>query len=162
MANEDIYDDDGELLLTKAQLDAVHINDMALDDELNHAAGNLAYWNARYTNANRDFLISRHVQRILIAKLRLEIREEHIDDKPKLTADDITAHIHAHPDYERDHMSYVLAEADMLKFKKFAEAVAVKADQLRSIGAKLRAEMDGDHTVRVQHRENRKDRQRGD
>lgn len=158
---EDLYDDDsGELLLSKAQVEATSIDELDLDREFSEAAGNLAYWNAKYTAANREFLVARHNSRITEARLRMLMKEEHKDDKPKATVDDITSYIHTHEDYETDHMAYVEAEAEAEKMKKFAEAVKAKLDMLRSVGAKLRAEWEGDPTTKRYHRDNRDDRAR--
>lgn len=128
--------------LSKAQLDAVIIDENQLDNEFIELPAQLAYWNALYTQANRQYLLDKHELRITEARLRLKMREEHGDDKPKPTNDDIIAYVHTDPEYIEAHSRYIESDADMLAKKKFAEAVSAKKDMLQSFGAKLRAEME--------------------
>lgn len=154
---EDLFDDEtGEILLSKAQLEAVQIDELQLEDEFREVAAKLAYWNARYADANRRFLVERHELRIMEAQLWLEEREDAENEKPKPTVDDIKARVHTRKEYKAAHMRYVEADAEQLKMKKFSEAVSAKKDMLQSIGAFKRAEMEGDPVTRQQVRDSKR------
>jgi hypothetical protein len=148
-----------EELLTEAQLRAVEIDDMALDEEIMEAPGDLAYWNASYTKALREYLIEKHEFSITHAKVRMKIRAEKADATPKLTNDDVNALIALDEEHQTAELKFIEAEAEKERLKKFAEAVAAKKDMVQSLGAKLRSELEGDPNIRKQHRGRREYRE---
>lgn len=156
METEDDVEPDIRSVLTKAQLDAVSIDDVALDEELMKAPGDIAYWNALFTDALRSYLLEKHECAIVRAKARLRIKADTLKDKTtKYTVDDINALLDTDDVVSEADIKLVHAEATKDKYKKFAEAVVAKKDMLQSLGAKLREEMRGDPVIRNLHRSSR-------
>ena len=156
MDESEAWDEDtGEMLLTKKQLEAVRIDELQLDDAFKNVPGDLAFWNARAASAVEQFLLEKHELKVVEAKLWLKNRELTADVKPKPTEKDLTAMMHEHPDWVAANLRLVTADAHKSRAFGFAEAVRAKKDMLQSVGAMMRAEMDGDPAVRHSRREAR-------
>lgn len=153
---QDMFDkDDGEILVTKEMLDAVKIDDLALDEEFIRFPGDLAYWNAKYAKSLEAYLIAKHEFEVTKARLWIEIKNEELAADNKVTVDDIKCMVMLREEWEEAHLAFIRAEVQKEKMKKFTEAVSSKKDMLQSLGAKLRVELEGDPSIRHQHREAR-------
>lgn len=159
---------DEATLLSAAMLEAVQIDDIAFDEELIRTPGDIAYWNARYTQALRVYLLADHHAETVRARLHLELKagsdstgEVEVEDgeaqtgkrKRRVrgpTVDDIKAMVLVHPEYQTARLAAIEAEAEKEQLRKFTEALVARKDMLQSIGAKLRLEMANDPVVREQ------------
>jgi hypothetical protein len=143
-------------LLTEKQLEAISINDFDLHNELVKYPGELAYWNARYSDAIEEYLLAKHEYEIVKARIYLTIKTERTlkakksKSKPP-TGDDMKALVPDDVEYQEVHMDLIETEIEKEKCRRFAEAMVAKGDMLRSLGAKLREEMKGDPSVRREH-----------
>lgn len=161
-----MYDDENELfdypnemppesLMIKAQLDAVKIDELALDEEFIRFAGDLAYWNAVYSNAIKEYLIEKDECEIIRAKVWIRTKEKTKNDKPKPTVDDLKAMVTLDKEYKKARARLIDAEAEKESTRRFAEAMVAKRDMLQSLGAKIRVEMLGDPRIRDMHRDSK-------
>lgn len=129
-------------------LEAIDFDDAQLDEEYTTYSGNLAYWNANYVRALKRFMISNYIYKKVHARLWLEIREEAQAEGQKMTTDDLKCAVRMRDEYEEAHLAMIEAEAEKERLRKFAESLTAKRDMLQSFGAKLRAELEGDPSLR--------------
>ena len=134
--------------LDKDMLEVIDFDDAQLDEEYTRYSGDLAYWNARYVKALRTFMIAQHIFKKVNARLWLEIREEAKGQGEKMTTDDLKCAVIMRDEYEEAHLALIEAEAEKERMRKFAESLQTKRDMLQSFGAKLRAELEGDPSLR--------------
>jgi hypothetical protein len=140
-------------LLTEQQLEAVNIDDFDIDNHMTDYPRLLAHWGRRYTDAVKEYLIEEHDFEQVEARLRLELKEEmrieNAEKKIKPPTDlDVKAAIIINTEYEEAHYNMIKAKAREKKLKHFLVSIEAKGDMLRSLGAKLRKQMDSDPSVR--------------
>jgi len=129
---------------------SVSVEPLAINEEYVELPAALAYWNARYADALREHLKAKMVLDRTEAKLRIECREM-LAAEGKVTESMIDAAVERHPDIEIAKLTSIEAEVEKVRISGVAEAVRAKKDMLISLGATMRAEMDGDPSIRKQH-----------
>jgi hypothetical protein len=147
-----------EAILSEARRNAAIIDDLALDEEFRRTPSDLAYWNERYSQALKTYLLAKQRKETTWARLWLEIREGESagDPKHRVTVDDLKAMVQVRDEYQEVELETIEAEAAKESIKRFCDAISAKKDMLQSLGAKLRAEMDGDPAIRALHAESRR------
>lgn len=136
-------------------LDVLKIDDLALDEEFIRFSRDLAYWNAKYSRAIKRHLLLQHRFEKTRARLWLETKNSAIAEGNKLTVDDLKCEVVLREEYEEAFLKMVDADVTRQKLKRDVDNLMGKKDMLQSLGAKLRTEMEGDPSVRRQHREAR-------
>lgn len=127
------------------------IDPVDLNREFCELAPRLAFWNAQLAEATKKSMIAKAEWDAESARKLLEAREEaRLDPKAKLTVDEVNAKVLLDDDVSDAHAVWIEAEAERVRLRGIVEAVLCKRDMLQSLGAKLRAEMQGDPVLRSQ------------
>jgi hypothetical protein len=129
--------------------DCVHINEIALNEEYVRIPADLAFWNAKYADAQKAFLLAKLRLETGEAKLYIFHRERMTTGKGPTEAQ-VDAACKSDPAYEAMRRETIDAEAGMLAIRGTCEAVRTKREMLVSLGATMRAEMQGDPVIRSQ------------
>lgn len=155
----------GEVIVSKAQLAAVTIDDLALDEEMMRAPRDIAYWQARFSESVNAYLLEEAEHEKASGRRHLEIKavsqetEKLVFGKgqviKKPTVDDIKAAVAADEELFEIRQRVIQAEALMKRLKGFCDALTAKKDMTQSLGAKLREQLRGDPALRASHRESR-------
>lgn len=153
--------------------ECVAIEPTALEEEFVRLPADLAYWNERYSVAYKAQLRAELDRKRVEARLYLECRETLMqaaarEAEPESgdtagtkavkrsvkapTTDQIAAAVQRHPEMIAAQDRELDAEADSHHLRGVLDAVRSKKDALVSIGAQLRAEMQGDPVIRDQVR----------
>lgn len=128
--------------------DSVNIDDFAMDEEFKRVAADIAYWNARYSEAVKAHQVAKLEAKLEKSAAWKRAREAVELRGEKLTDKGIEAEAETDQLWVDKRMAEIDAEALSKKIGGFAEAVAAKKDMLQSLGARLRVELEGDAHVR--------------
>lgn len=150
--------------------DCVVIEPTALEEEFVRLPADLAYWNARLAGAHRRMLETKLGLERISSRLHLECREKLLADaasksgEAKIkapTVSDIEAAVSACPEMHAAQDAALTAEAEKVYIAGVVDAVRTKRDMIISLGAHIRAEMQGDPTLREQSLTMRRAREEG-
>lgn len=131
--------------------ESFEIDPVDLNREFCELAPRLAFWNAQLAEATKKSMIAKAEWDAEAARKLLESREEaRLDPKSKVTVDEINAKVLLDDEVSDAHAVWIEAEAERVRLRGIVEAVLCKRDMLQSLGAKLRAEMQGDPVLRSQ------------
>jgi len=119
-----------------------------LDEELIRAPSDIAYWNEHYASALRDYLLAKNSAEVVRARVLIEIREKAAANGQKLTVGDLDAYVTVDDRVQAANLKEIETEAEKQLLRCRVESVTAKLEVLRSLGAKLRAEMMSDPSVR--------------
>jgi hypothetical protein len=155
----------GVLLVSKAQLAAVTIDDIAIDEEMMRAPRDLAYWHQQHAEAANSMLLEKHELERAEARAMLGVKANAqltgkltLPDGREVTkpnADDVEAAGKLDEDYHKAFLSYAQAEHKKRKLWGLCVAIEAKKDMTQSLAAKLRAQIQADPVIREQHRQAR-------
>ncbi len=137
----------------------VRIDPLDLSNEFVQLSGQLAYWNDRYADALREFLISKVDLEVLKGQLQPLVRQALLDAGGKTTEAQVTSAIETHDEVIDAKNRLVHAEVEKNRLYGALDAIRSKKEMLISLGAHMRAEMGGDPMLRDQAKHQR---QRGD
>lgn len=121
---------------------------MNLDEDMRRISGDLAYWNMRFADGNKEHLLLKIEMDRLFGMLYLEHREKLELLKGKVTESMVKAAVDTDERWHDMRVQVIEAEAERIRLRGVCDAVVAKKDMLQSIGAKLRIEMSGDPTIR--------------
>jgi hypothetical protein len=130
--------------------DSVQIEPMALQEEYVRIAPDIAYWNARYSKALEMFLRSKIDLDTTEARQYIAHRERMLNAGAKVTKAQIEAAVTTDQQVIEARMLLVAAEVEKNRLNGVCEAVRTKRDMLVSLGAHVRAEMQGDPSLRTE------------
>jgi hypothetical protein len=124
----------------------------AISEELIRVPGEIAYWNAQYSDACKAVLEAKARRKEAYARLYIEVRNELTNDPSikRPTEMMIESTIIDHPDYALAVRVENDAEARKVEAYGWLDAVRAKKDILVSLGGILREEMRGDPILRRQ------------
>lgn len=132
----------------------VALEPTAISEEYTRTPADIAYWNACYARAYKDFLSAKINRERVEARIHLELREKAKaapDDKRKgPTVDDIKAAVTCHPEVVAAQEAEILAEVEKVKLFGALDAVRSKRDMVVQLGAQYREEMKNDPVLREQ------------
>lgn len=131
---------------------SVNIDDLLLDQEFIKLPAQLAHFTAHYAEAVRDYLMCKLNVETSRARAHLALKAEAELGSRKLTVADLDAMVSIDPDYLAAAMDLIEADVARQKLRGIVDAVTAKKDMLQSLGAKMRAEMQGDPSVRDQRK----------
>jgi hypothetical protein len=132
--------------------ECVRIDPLDIQAEFIRVPGDLAYWNDRYADALREFLISEADFKILKAQLEPLTRQALLDAGGKTTEAQVKAAIDSDDQVLEAQRRCVEAEVEKNRLYGALDAIRSKKEMLISLGAHLRAEMGGDPVLRDQMR----------
>jgi hypothetical protein len=155
--------------------DCTRIEPTALEEEFVRLPSDLAYWNERYSRAFKAFLCAKIDFERAEARAHIECRETLMieavgkaaevtvstTEEPKgkkapvvkvkaPTVDDINAATMEHPDLVKAREALLNAEVEKVRLFGVLDAVRAKREMIVSLGAHIRAEMQGDPSLREQ------------
>ncbi len=130
----------------------VGINPEDIQAEFVRIPGDLAYWNTQYANALREHLLSKLDFDVLKANLDPMVRQALLEAGAKITEATVSSAIESHEQLIDARRACI--EAEVAKNERFGclDAIRAKKEMLISLGAHLRAEMEGDPNIREQAR----------
>jgi hypothetical protein len=131
--------------------DCVRIEPLCMEEEFVRLPADLAHWNAQLSDAVRAFLLAKLNLEETEAKLTIVHREALIAENGKTTESQVAAAVTVDPKLHAARVMLIEAEVAKGRIGGFAEAVKAKRDMLISLGAQLRAEMQGDPSIRQTH-----------
>lgn len=138
----------------------VAIDEAAVGYEFYAISAHMGYWGARFADASRAFLLAKARHHAVGAAAGLRIRADGNitmpDGRPvKLTEEAIKQAVICDAAVARAELQFIEAEAEKIRLGTLLEALRTKRDMLVSIGANIRAEMDGNPSIRREARASR-------
>lgn len=130
----------------RAVRDAVTIVPEALEEEFVRLPGDLAYWNAKHADAVRDHLTAKAHYETVRARAAIAIRASS-EKKPTEAA--IQELLDVDDAVVGSRTALIETEVAKVRLAGRCEAIRAKRDALISIGAGIRAEMQGDPSIRA-------------
>lgn len=119
----------------------------ALHEEFARMSGDYAYWNEKYSAANRVMLMRERDEKKCRAGLYLRHKEAPDGKKPPTEAA-VDALVTLDPAYDEAHMALIEAQAEREHLRGILESLRTKREMLVSEGAHQRQEMSGDVQLR--------------
>ncbi len=132
--------------------DCVKINPEDMQEEFVRIPADLAYWNGKYAQALREHLISKLDRDVMKANLEPMMRQELMEAGAKITEAVVKAAIESNETMVEAERRVVEAEVGKNEVFGYLDAIRSKKEMLISLGAHLRAEMEGDPMIREQAR----------
>lgn len=145
-------DDDKLAGLDDYLRECVRIDPLRIQDEFVRIPADLAYWNARYADAQRAFLMAKIDLDVIKAKLGPLTRRAIADKGGKATEDLIKNMVESHADVIDAREQLAVTEVEKSRLYGCLDAIRSKKEMLISLGAHMRAEMEGDPSLRQQAR----------
>lgn len=127
---------------------SLRINPDDIQEEFVRVPGDLAYWNSRYADAQRAQLTAELDEKVLKAELEAPVRLALISAGAKVTESMVKAGVESHDDYVQAQRHTIDCEVEKSKCFGYLDAIRSKRDMIISLGAHIRAEMQGDPLVR--------------
>lgn len=131
---------------------AVEIIPEAIEEEFVRIPGDLALWGERYADALEQYLMAEMVAEETYARLLIEHRERLEAAEKKATEAAVKAAVDTDPKWHDVKLAMIHAEVDKVRADKRLRAVSAKKEAVISIGAHIRAEMEGDPSIREHSR----------
>lgn len=129
-------------------------------EELCKAPGHMAYWSARYADAQRAHALAERDLDVIRAHKRQAFRVMLRDGKKQPTVGMVDDALELDEEYTAARVAVIETETTMLKAQGFARAVQAKKDTLMCLSAIVREEMRGDPAIK-RLAENREEVMRG-
>lgn len=133
----------------------VNIEPLILNEEFVRLPSDLAYWNGQYSEALKTYLTTKLQLKRLEAQLQMEKRVELETQNKKVTESMVEAAIEIDDRHHAAQLALIESECEKEKLDGFCEALRTKKEMLISLGASLRAEMNGDPMLRNHMRDQR-------
>lgn len=135
--------DPDEYLRSSVEVDGSNIR-----EEYMRVSADVAFWSNQFAHAHRRMLLAKILLERASAGAYLVERETAEDMGKKVTEAMIDARVRSDPDVQRAEAELVEAEFERERLKGVTEAIRAKRDMLVSLGATMRAEMQGDPSLR--------------
>lgn len=127
--------------------DCVDLKPEFINEEYGRMSGDFAYWNEKFSAANRGLLQAEWREEKVQAQLYLAKKEAPEGKKPPTEAA-VDAMVKTDPAYEQAHLDVISLQAERDYLKGILETLRTKREMLVSAGAQLREEMKGDPLIR--------------
>jgi hypothetical protein len=135
--------------------DCVQIEPLALEEEFIRMPADLAYWTQRYAEAQRKCMLAKLDLDETDARLTLMHRERMLAVGDKATEKIVDSAVTSDPAMHAARAAFIEAEYEKNKLNGTVDAIRTKKDMLVSLGAHIRAELQGDPALRAQARGHR-------
>ncbi len=131
-------------------IESCDIEPTLIQEEYVRVPRDLAYWNQRYVNAFQEYQFQKIATNRTRMMLTIRHREALLQSGVKVTESQVEAKVSTDTEMEDAEVALVYAEVEREKMRGVLDAVRAKKDMLVSIGAHIRAELQGDPSVRNQ------------
>lgn len=115
-----------------------------LHEEFARMSGDYAYWNEKYSAANRLMLMRERDEQKVRARLYLLFKEAPDAGRKLTTEAAVDAKVTLDPAYEEAHLALIEAQAEREHLRGILESLRTKREMLVSEGAHQRQELQGD------------------
>lgn len=136
--------------LDKYLKDCVAVCPEAIQEEFVRLPADLAFWNQKYAEALREFLMAKIELDITKARLQPIVRESLKTAGAKVTEALVESAIDSHDACIEARRVLAIAEVSKNELFGNLDAIRAKRDMLMSLGAHLRVEMENDPVIREQ------------
>lgn len=126
----------------------VDIDASDIQAEFQRIPGDLAYWNMQYATALREYLRAELTRKITWARLEPVTRAAIIEKGGKPTDTQVKSAVEANSDYIAAQEHEVECEVRKNEVYGFLDSIRSKKEMLISLGAQMRAELEGDPLLR--------------
>lgn len=140
----------GDVEVTQYLKECVTIEPMALEEEFVRVAADLAYWGAKWADAQKAAALVKLSRNEVEAALDAEHRAEAAQSGEKVTEKVIASRVASDERMKAIEIALIEADAAATRARAFADAVRAKKDMVVSLGSQVRAEMQADPSVRQQ------------
>lgn len=140
----------GDVEVTEYLKECVTIEPMALEEEFVRVASDLAYWGAKWADAQKAAALTKLTRNEVEAALDAEHRAEAAQNGEKVTEKVIASRVASDDRMKAVEVALIEAEAAASRARAFADAVRAKKDMVVSLGSQVRAEMQADPSIRNQ------------
>jgi hypothetical protein len=129
--------------------DCVRIEPLVIEEEYVRLPADLAYWNARFSESVQAFLTAKMNAEEHEARQRILHREILLAAGGKATESQVDAAVTCDPSIREVRIKYIAAEARKHHIGGIVDAIRTKRDMLISLGAHMRAELQGDPVLKT-------------
>lgn len=140
----------GDVEVTQYLKECVTIEPMALEEEFIRVPSDIAYWGAKWADAQKAANMAKLARDQAEAAIEAEYRTEAATNGEKVTEKMIASRVVSDERMQAVEIALIDAEAEAARAKAFAEAVRSKKDMVISLGSQVRAEMQADPSIRNQ------------
>jgi hypothetical protein len=140
----------GDVSVTKYLRECVTIEPLALEEEFLRVPADLAYWGARFADAQKEAALAKLHRDEVEAAIDKEHRSDAAAMGEKVTEKVISSRVQTDERMKAIELSLIDAEALAMRTKAFADAVRAKKDMVIALGSQVRAEMAADPSIRQQ------------
>jgi hypothetical protein len=140
----------GDVEVTQYLKECVTIEPMALEEEFVRVASDLAYWGAKWADAQKAAAMAKLQRNEVEAAIDSEYRQQAAEAGEKVTEKVIASRVQGDDRMKAVEISLIEAEAQASRARAFADAVRAKKDMVVALGSQVRAEMQADPSIRQQ------------
>lgn len=138
----------GDVEVTTYLRECVTIEPMALEEEFVRVPSDLAYWGARWADAQKAAALAKLQRDQVEAAIDAEHRAEAAAAGEKVTEKVIASRVASDDRMRACEIELIEAEARAARARAFADAVRAKKDMVVSLGSQVRAEMAANPALR--------------
>lgn len=140
----------GDVAVTSYLRECVTIEPMALEEEFVRVPADLAYWGARWADAQKAASMAKLTRDQVEAAIDAEHRMAAASAGEKVTEKVIASRVLLDERMKAVEIELIEAEAQASRARAFCDAVRAKRDMVVSLGSQVRAEMQANPTIRDQ------------
>lgn len=140
----------GDVEVTAYLRECVTIEPMALEEEFVRVPSDLAYWGARWADAQKEASLAKLQRDQVEAAIDAEHRMAAASAGEKVTEKVIASRVLTDDRMKAVEIELIEAEARATRARAFCDAVRAKRDMVISLGSQVRAEMQANPTIRDQ------------
>lgn len=132
----------------------------AISEEFSRLSADYAYWNEKYADANREMLQAERHRDKTRAQAYFQKKAAYAQAGTKVTEATLDAEVEVDDLVEKAEVGVIASTAEREHLRGILEALRTKREMLVSVGAHMRAEMQGDPVTRERaqlHRAARED-----
>ena len=130
--------------------DCVRIEPLVIEEEFVRLPSDLAYWNGRFADCQRTYQLAKLDAEETEAKLRIIHREMLLAAGGKTTESQVDSAVTVDGATRDSRVKLIEADVAMKRVGGIVDAIRTKRDMVISLGAHMRAELQGDPVLRHQ------------
>lgn len=149
--------DRSEETLLDAVLEVIEIDPLDIELEYTQIGAQIARYNELHVDALKEQLYAERSVKRTRAKVQLFVRSKAAADGVKMTDSRANAKVESHSKVQRAEIYAIDAKIERERLRGILKNLEGKRDMLISLGAHIRAEMQGNPSLREQYRAQRDD-----
>lgn len=138
----------GDVEVTQYLKECVTIEPLALEEEFIRVPADLAYWGARWADAQKEAALAKLRRNEVEAAIDAEHRADAASSGEKVTEKVIASRVASDGRMRAIEVELIDAEARASRARAFADAVRAKKDMVMALGSQVRAEMAANPSLR--------------